>query len=73
MEHLVGVGVDGIISDKPTVLAGVLEAVGSELEAVKRRRCEAQPRPQFGFLPWLAFFFLRSLRFTVRLDTGGTV
>ena len=68
MEHLVGLGVDGIISDKPTVLAGVLEPPGSELEA-----CEAQPRPQFGFLPWLAFFFLRSLRFTVRLDTSGTV
>ena len=27
-----------------------------------------QPRPQFGFLPWLAFFFVLSLRFTVRFD-----
>ena len=36
-------------------------------------RCDGQPRPQFGFLPWLAFFFLRSLRLTVRLDTSGTV
>ena len=29
---------------------------------------DRQPRPQFGFLPWLAFFFERSLRFTVRFD-----
>jgi hypothetical protein len=28
----------------------------------------AQPRPQFGFLPWLAFFLALSLRFTVRFD-----
>ena len=27
-----------------------------------------QPRPQFGFLPWLAFFFVLSLRLTVRFD-----
>ena len=70
MEQLVGLGVDGIISDKPSVLAGAMleppaERTGSVLTA--------QPRPQFGFLPWLAFFFLRSLRFTVRLDTSGTV
>ena len=29
MEHLVGLGVDGIISDKPSVLAGVLSRLGS--------------------------------------------
>ena len=29
-----------------------------------------QPRPQFGFLPWLAFFFVRSLRLTVLFDMG---
>ena len=29
MEHLVGLGVDGIISDKPTVLAGVLSRLGA--------------------------------------------
>jgi len=28
-----------------------------------------QPRPQFGFLPWLAFFLARSLRLLVRFDT----
>ena len=33
----------------------------------------AQPRPQFGFLPWLAFFLARSLRFTVRFDMGASV
>ena len=32
------------------------------------RQRGAQPRPQFGFLPWLAFFFFLSLRFTVRFD-----
>ena len=31
----------------------------------------AQPRPQFGFLPWLAFFLERSLRLTVRFDIRG--
>ena len=31
----------------------------------------SQPRPQFGFLPWLAFFLVRSLRFTVRFDMRG--
>ena len=31
-----------------------------------------QPRPQFGFLPWLAFFFVLSLRLTVRFDMGRT-
>lgn len=30
-----------------------------------------QPRPQFGFLPWFAFFFLDSFRFVVRFDTAG--
>ncbi len=30
-------------------------------------------RPQFGFLPWLAFFFLLSLRCTVCFDMGGTL
>ena len=29
------------------------------------------PRPQFGFLPWFAFFFALSLRFTVRFDMGS--
>ena len=29
MERLVGIGVDGIISDKPTVLAGVLHRLGA--------------------------------------------
>ena len=29
MEHLVGLGVDGIISDKPSVLAGVLSRLGA--------------------------------------------
>ena len=28
-----------------------------------------QPRPQLGFFPWFAFFFLDSLRFVVLLDT----
>jgi hypothetical protein len=28
-----------------------------------------QPRPQFGFLPWLAFFLALSLRLLVRFDT----
>ena len=27
-----------------------------------------QPRPQFGRLPWFAFFFVRSFRLTVRFD-----
>ena len=31
-------------------------------------RSWAQPRPQFGFLPWLAFFLARSFRLTVRFD-----
>lgn len=31
-----------------------------------------QPRPQFGFLPWLAFFLARSLRLTVRFDIRVT-
>jgi hypothetical protein len=31
-------------------------------------RSVVQPRPQFGFLPWFAFFFALSLRFTVRFD-----
>ena len=30
-----------------------------------------QPRPQLGFLPWLAFFLARFLRLTVRFDMGG--
>ncbi len=29
MEHLVSLGVDGIISDKPSVLAGVLSRLGA--------------------------------------------
>jgi glycerophosphoryl diester phosphodiesterase len=29
MERLVGLGVDGLISDRPTVLAGVLERLGA--------------------------------------------
>jgi hypothetical protein len=33
----------------------------------------AQPRPQFGFLPWFAFFFVRSLRLTVRFDMKAKV
>jgi hypothetical protein len=33
---------------------------------------ERQPRPQLGRLPWLAFFFERIFRFTVRFDTGAT-
>gem|GEM_PF-4608113 len=32
----------------------------------------AQPLPQFGFLPWLAFFLALSLRFTVRFDISAT-
>jgi glycerophosphoryl diester phosphodiesterase len=34
-----------------------------------RAAVRPQPRPQFGFLPWFAFFFLRSFRFVVRFDT----
>lgn len=33
MEHLVGLGVDGIITDKPSVLAGVLSGLGSNWKA----------------------------------------
>ena len=33
MEHLVGLGVDGIITDKPSVLAGVLSGSGSNWKA----------------------------------------
>ena len=33
MEHLVGLGVDGIISDRPSVLAGVLSGLGSNWKA----------------------------------------
>ena len=32
------------------------------------RPCRSQPRPQLGFLPWLAFFFDRIRRLTVRFD-----
>ena len=68
------IGVDGIISDVPTTLAKVLRRQRRRLgrppglrrpAAVEER---AQPRPQFGFLPWLAFFLALSLRFTVRFD-----
>ena len=38
MEQLVGLGVDGIISDKPTVLIERAEAPGSELEGVRLSR-----------------------------------
>jgi len=31
-----------------------------------------QPLPQFGFLPWLAFFLALSLRLTVRFDMRAT-
>ena len=76
MERLLGLGVDGIISDVPTTLCGVLGSAGVawngnvrpqavDAGAVRRWR---QPRPQFGFLPWLAFFFFLSLRLTVRFD-----
>ena len=72
MRRLVGMGVDGIISDLPTTLCGELRrrrrGVGRELTGPLR----AQPRPQFGFLPWLAFFLVRSLRLTVRFDMERT-
>ena len=35
----------------------------------RTRTGSGQPRPQFGFLPWLAFFLARSLRLLVRFDT----
>ncbi len=41
--------------------------VGVRPGVVSRVR-RGQPRPQFGFLPWLAFFLVRSLRLTVRFD-----
>ena len=34
-------------------------------------RAWAQPRPALGRLPWLAFFLLRILRLTVRLDMAA--
>ena len=83
MERLLALGVDGIISDVPTMLCGVLDAAGCRLgqglrpasvpgTGVSGPRTQRQPRPQFGFLPWLAFFFALSLRFTVRFDISGT-
>jgi hypothetical protein len=42
-------------------------ATGAVRQAVE----QGQPRPQFGFFPWLAFFLARSLRLLVRLDTVG--
>ncbi len=81
MERLCGLGVDGIITDRPTVLVQVLERLGSAWRpqgspphgprVEDRGACfeGAQPRPQLGFLPWLAFFLARSLRLLVRLDT----
>jgi hypothetical protein len=32
-----------------------------------------QPRPAFGFLPWLAFFFFDNLRFAVFFDMAETL
>ena len=62
-------------------LSGPVQRRGRPASADRRRRplrrrpppSRAQPRPQFGFLPWLAFFFERSLRFTVRFDMAEAV
>jgi hypothetical protein len=43
------------------------------VEAVSGTAAGAQPRPQFGFLPWFAFLCLRSFLFTVRFDTSRAV
>ena len=113
MEELCGLGVDGIITDRPigpgrgarparllrgdpgrerragpsgprraATGAGVgcpaarterLRPVTVRDEGRRRRAAgpggRGQPRPQFGFLPWLAFFLARSLRLLVRFDT----
>ena len=64
MERLLGLGVDGIISDVPTTLCGVLASRGVAWNGtdgpavVPGGADRPQPRPQFGFLPWFAFFFL---------------
>ena len=63
-------GVDGLVSDRPTTLVELLNGRG---RAGSGALAEDYPRPQFGFLPWLAFFLARSLRFTVRFDIGDNV
>ena len=113
----VELGVDGIITDRPTALVGVLDELGADMASRgltvrsgrgagprpdatgsggrapgppwdrgndvsgrgwaraspvgdrRDHRGGRQPRPQFGFLPWLAFFLARSLRLLVRFDT----
>ena len=54
--------------------AGAAASPGGSWDGGARgpERTEGQPRPQFGFLPWLAFFFALSLRFTVRFDIRRT-
>ena len=117
MRELCELGVDGIITDRPTALVGVLDELGrhgvpgadralghvalprrgrdpgpvdepgspwgtggNDAErsgvgggphrpAIRGSPGGRQPRPQFGFLPWLAFFLARSLRLLVRFDT----
>ena len=72
-----GGGMNVYVRELSSALArrGVMcEAVSyTHLAWERTLRPEGQPRPQFGFLPWLAFFFFRSLRLTVRLDTSATV
>ena len=41
---------------------------GAQRGGTLRIPSENQPRPQFGFLPWLAFFLARSFLLTVRFD-----
>ena len=73
MRRLVELGVDGIISDTPDACSSRCSARRRVRVGRARAASEGQPRPQFGFLPWLAFFFLRSLRFTVCFDMGDTL
>ena len=78
MARLLDLGVDGMISDLPTPLVALVAARGLATSTLSPGGSgplerEAQPRPQLGRLPWFAFFLLRILRLTVRLDIAAHV
>ncbi len=84
MEELVDAGVDGVISDRPrppvrrcccvVSVANYSPELSWAAQAPRtvgsaRRR----DRRVLGLVPWLAFFFLASLRLFVRLDMRGGI
>ena len=78
MARLLDLGVDGDHLGPAHAARGHGDGAEPGLPALRRRRPpsdpvgpEAQPRPQLGRLPWLAFFLLRILRLTVRLDMAA--